>query len=205
MSTDPNIEHRFPADELFSDGDRHWWVLHTRSRQEKAVADALGAHGEWHFLPLIQKVRYHGRRKIKTDLPLFPGYVFLFGHKDAAFAVDRNRRIANIIPVADQQRMHLELDNLRKALQLEAPLDPYPYLKEGTWAEVRSGPFQGLRGIIESRTRPDRLLLQVDMLGRAVSIEIDGSVLEPIDDPVSEPAPGHMPPRTQPTQWEPQL
>jgi transcriptional antiterminator RfaH len=184
------------SEPTIADGDDRWWVLHTRSRQEKAVADALRAGGVHHFLPLIEKVRFHGRRKLKSHLPLFPGYVFLFGLRDAAFEVDRNKRIANILPVVDQQQMQLELENLRKALDLQAPLDPYPYLKEGIWAEVRSGPFQGVQGKIERRMQTDRLLLQVDMLGRAVSIEIDGSLLEPIDDPI---------PQTVPLMWKEQV
>jgi transcription antitermination factor NusG len=47
--------------------------------------------------------------------------------------------------------------------------------------EVRSGPFRGLQGIIEGRTPKDRMLLQVDILGQAVSVEIDGSLLDVIE------------------------
>jgi len=145
------------------------------------VAADLEAMGVEHFLPLVRKVRYYGRRKAKVQVPLFPGYVFLHGPVEAAYELDRKKRLANILPVPDQARIDWELRNLRMSLEQEAPLDPYPYLKAGIRVEVRSGPFQGLQGLIESRTKDDRLVLQVDMLGRATSVELDGALLEPIE------------------------
>ena len=158
-----------------------WVVLHTRSRQEKAVADHLRGRGTEHFLPLVPQVRFYGKRKAKVELPLFPGYVFLRGTLDEAYEIDRTRRVAQILPVADQEQLDWELRNIRLVLERGVPLDPFPHLKEGIRVEVRSGPMRGLQGRIESRTRCDRLVLQVDMLGQAVSVEVDGSLLDPMD------------------------
>lgn len=160
---------------------QQWHVLHTRSRQEKAVAGHLDARGVHHFLPTVNQVRFHGKRKVTAELPLFPGYVFLWGSREDAFSADRNGRLVSIVAVPDQQRLDWELANLKKALDAAVPLDPFPYLKVGLRAEVRSGPMQGLQGLIESRSRMGRLILQVDMLGRALSVEIDASLLEVID------------------------
>jgi hypothetical protein len=46
---------------------------------------------------------------------------------------------------------------------------------------VRSGPLRGLQGIIEHRGRVNRLILQVEMLGQAVSLEVEASLLDPIN------------------------
>ncbi|NJL30333.1 MAG: hypothetical protein HC898_01145 [Phycisphaerales bacterium] len=74
--------------------------------------------------------------------------------------------------------MEWEIRNLYFALSHKAALDPHPYLQVGVRVEVRAGPLKGLQGLIESRTRPDRLILQVNMLGRAMGIEVDASLLE---------------------------
>jgi transcription antitermination factor NusG len=158
-----------------------WHVLHTKSRQEKAVADDLLALGIGHFLPLVRQVKYYGNRKAVVQAPLFPGYVFLRGDLDAAYKADRTKRIASIIKVNDQGKLDWELKNLHLALVKEAPLLAFPHLKKGLRVEVRAGPFRGLQGIIEDRTANQRLILQVDMLGRAVSLEIDGTLLELIE------------------------
>ena len=161
-------------------GVGEWFVLHTRSRQEKIVMADLTARGVGVFLPLLTQVRYYGRRKLMSEKPMFPGYVFLRGTRDDTFVADRTKRVAGIITVNDQQQLDWELRNIYLAISRGAPLDPYPYLKEGVRVEVRAGPFRGVQGIIEKRGQADRLLLQVDLLGRAMSIEIDGSLLDPI-------------------------
>lgn len=158
-----------------------WFVLHTRSRQEKAVADALEALHTWCFLPLVTHTRVYRGRKIHVQWPLLPSYVFMKGQADQAYQLDRNKRLANIIAVTNQARLEWELGNIRRAMDANVPLDPYPYLKKGIRAEVRSGALRGMQGIIEDRTKLSRLILQVDMLGRAVSIEVDGALLEPLE------------------------
>lgn len=158
-----------------------WHVLHTRSRQEKALSDELGALGICHYLPLVNQARFYGRRKAEVALPLFPGYVFLKGTTDQTFVADRTRRVAGIIPVRDQRQLECELRNISAALSREGVLDPYPHLVVGAPAEVRSGPFRGIQGVVEKRIGfSDRLILQVRMLGMAVSLEIEGALLDPI-------------------------
>ena len=160
---------------------QQWFVLHTKSRQEKVLAADLSAMGIQYFLPLVEQVRFHGRRKVSIEMPMFPGYVFLRGTREEAFEADRTRRLARIIDVSDQDQIAWELKQISFALQQQAPLDPYPYLRNGLKVEVRAGPLRGLQGVIERRVRPDRLLLQIDMLGRAVGVEIDGALLDPME------------------------
>ncbi|MFA9478213.1 UpxY family transcription antiterminator [Phycisphaerales bacterium AB-hyl4] len=161
--------------------DTRWFVLHTKSRQEKAVADYLAKREVEHFLPLMEQVRYYGKRKARVELPMFPGYVFLHGTVEQAYDMDRTRRLAQIIPVTDQSQIDWELSNIRLAMERDLPVESYPYLKQGVRVEVRSGPMRGLQGIVADRTRRDRLILQVDMLGQAVSVEVDGSLLDVLD------------------------
>lgn len=164
------------------DAEDQWYVLHTRSRQEKAVAAHLSARGVEHFLPLVQQVRYFGRRKTRVVLPLFPNYVFLRGQAEDAYGADRQGRLVRIITVTNQADLDGELSQLRLALTHHAPLDPYPYLKTGLAAQVRTGPMQGLRGVIESRDKADRLVLRVKMLGQASALEVDASLVDVVED-----------------------
>jgi len=164
-----------------SPGVERWHVLHTRSRQEKAVAQMLDAAGVRCYLPLIRKVAYHGGRRRRVELPLFSSYVFLFGPLEAIYFAIESRRVVRAICAPDQDRFELELNQIRTALAGGADLDPYPYLTRGRWVRVSSGPFRGLEGLVEERLKQDRLILQVNTLGQAASLEIDASLLEPVD------------------------
>jgi transcription antitermination factor NusG len=158
-----------------------WHVLHTMSRQEKSLSRDLQAMNVAHYLPLVRQVHYYGKRKAVVEEPLFPGYVFLLGSLDEAYVADRTKRVANIIKVTDQDRIEWELKNLQLALGRNATLNAFPHLHKGLRVHIRSGPFQGIEGLIEDRTRNDRVLLQVDVLGRAVGLEVDGALLDVIE------------------------
>lgn len=164
-----------------SDADAQWYVLHTRSRQEKALAADLDAMRILHFLPTVETVRYHGKRKVAVELPLFPSYLFLFGSLDQVYAADRTKRLARIITVADQSQIARELQSLHMVLAKGAGLEPHPYLPKGVWVEVTAGPFRGVQGQVESYTHTGRLLLQIEALGQATSLEIDRGLLQPIE------------------------
>jgi transcriptional antiterminator RfaH len=155
-----------------------WHVLHTLSRQEKALAGTLEGMGIACFLPLRPQVRRRGGSRVVSHVPLFPGYVFLWGSLDEAYAADRTRRVANLIRVPDPAQLEWELCNLDRALVVQAPLDPYDALKVGLRARVVAGPCAGVEGLIASRARLDRLVLQVKMLGTAVSLDVDPALVE---------------------------
>lgn len=172
---------RFGGVGVAAPADLAWRVIHTKSRQEKALAEHLSAGGIEHFLPLTREVRYYGRRKFVVSLPLFPGYLFLRGRIDDWYAADRSGRVARVIEVSDQAKIEHELANLRLAIDRDAPLAVASWVAAGVRVQVASGPFRGVHGVIESAVRDDRLLLQVDMLGRAVQLEIDRSLLQPVE------------------------
>ncbi|MGP1308680.1 MAG: transcription termination/antitermination NusG family protein [Phycisphaerales bacterium] len=167
--------------------DRHdaararWQVLHTRSRQEKAVADLLQASGSEVFLPLVRKVRYYGHRRRVAETPLFPSYLFLWGPVEAAYPAIASKRAVGAIKPENQELLDRELLSLRLALDGEADLDPFPYLEAGRPVRVIAGPFRGVEGVVEERRSVDRLILRIQTLGRATALDIDPSLLEPLD------------------------
>lgn len=161
--------------------DSRWHVLQTKTRQEKALAATLDAAGVSHFLPLTPRVRYHGGRRRIVQAPLFSSYLFVWGPNEAAYFAMRTKRVARFVDVPDQGRLDEELQHLRAALERGGQLDPYPFLTRGRRVRVRAGPFQGVEGLVEERTDADRLVLQIQTLGQATSLEIDADLLEPIE------------------------
>jgi transcriptional antiterminator RfaH len=158
-----------------------WRVLHTRSRQEKAVAEALFDAGATPFLPVISRVMHYGHRRRTVKIPVFPGYVFAWGTRGDAFDALRARRAVSIVPVPDQATLEFELAQIRRAIDGDARLSPYRFLARGVRVRVTSGPFKDLEGIVDESGRRDRLVLRIQALGRATSLEIDSCLLERAD------------------------
>jgi len=61
-----------------------WYAAYTRSNHERRVADQLGKREVEHFLPEYESVRKWKDRKVRLQMPLFPGYVFVLGAAGAA-------------------------------------------------------------------------------------------------------------------------
>lgn len=169
-----------------ADPSHRWFVLHTRSRQEKVVAADLAARHMTHFLPLLHDVRTQGRRTVTITRPVFPGYVFVLGEEENAYPIDRNRRLVRIIPVADQRQLTQELHHLYRVLHHGCRVEPHAYLQRGVRVEIRSGPLKGIQGVVENLVSPHRLVLQVDMLGKATAVEVDTALLEAVEPNVGD-------------------
>lgn len=158
-----------------------WVVLHTRSRQEKALAEDLTTLGIPYFLPLLNSVRFYNGRKAKVRVPMFPSYLFLRGEMEQAYEAEKTRRVVSIIKVPDPAKLSWELQNLALALVGNATLDPYPGVVKGVRVEVVAGPFMGMQGIVTQRSELGRVHLQVAMLGGGVVMELDTSVVKLVE------------------------
>lgn len=181
--TQPHIDWKSVADRFaLPDFEGPWAVLHVKSRQEKALAADLATLKIPHFLPIYTAVRFHGSRKAKVDVPMFPGYVFLRGDLEQAYKADRTRRVASIIRVTDPSRLSWELKNIAFAIMGGAELDPYPGVVPGVRVEIVAGPLRGLQGTVESRNHLHRVYLQVGILGVGASLEVDASAIELIEE-----------------------
>jgi len=159
-----------------------WWVAHTKSRNEKALAHHLVGKNINYFLPMHWKVRRTRGRTIRSLLPLFSGYLFFCGEEKQRLEVLRTNRVANLIEVRDQHGLIDELLQIQQALSTGAPLVPHKYFKAGRRCRVIAGPLADLQGIVITTKSITRLVLQIDMLGQAASVEIDLDMIEPIDE-----------------------
>jgi transcription antitermination factor NusG len=158
-----------------------WWVAHTRSRHEKALAADLAGWGIAYFLPMVQRTQLISGRKFKVLFPLFPGYVFFAGEVVDRYRALTTAHIACVLPVVDQARLRDELGQIEKALRSPAGFDPYPFLHAGTRCAIRSGPLQGIHGVVVQRDGITRLVLQVELLGQAIATQVDPDIVEALD------------------------
>jgi transcription antitermination factor NusG len=171
----------WPQAESIRQFEGHWWVAHTKSRNEKALAHDLMAKNVSYFLPMTWKVRQQSHRTIKSLLPLFTGYLFFCGNENGRIELLKTNRVANLIEVKDQASLVDELVRFERALRAGAPLIPHQYLEKGQWCRVIAGPLLGLEGIVVQTKGDTRLVLQIDLLGQAASVEIDIDMIEPVE------------------------
>lgn len=172
---------RDSGNEAVETNDCHWWIAHTKSRQEKSLARELTLHQVPFYLPLVANERQIRGRRVKSWVPLFGGYLFLFGSKSQHFSRLKTNRICSLLPVDDAAQLVNELRNIKMLVESDAALTVERRLEAGRRVRVKSGSFAGAEGFVITRRGRNRLFVAVSLLQQGVSLEIDDFMLEPID------------------------
>lgn len=163
------------------DFEGRWWAVHTKSRNEKALARDLDQLGIGCFLPLARVDRRHSGRTTQVHLPLFPGYLFMCGEAEDRYAALNTRRAVRVIDVGDQDGFKTSLRHIHCMVNSDRPVDVYPGIRRGRLVRVARGPLLGLEGVVLRRRGVCRIYVAIDMLGHSAEVEVDGGVLEVID------------------------
>jgi len=161
-------------------GDRRWWVLHTKSRQEKSIARDLLAYSIPFFLPQVEKTAMVRGRRRRSFMPVFTSYVFLYGDEEERYRTLTTNRVGQILAVDDQVQFHDDLAQVWRLIEANTPLTVEGRLAPGDRVRIRSGSLAGVEGTVTARRKKCRLLVAVRLLQQGVSIEIDDFLLEPI-------------------------
>ncbi len=160
--------------------DRRWWAVYTKSRQEKSLARHLIGHQVPFYLPLIPKDNIIRGRRVRSHIPLFGGYLFLFGTEAERVTTLTTNRISRILPVVDQEQLRRDLANVQTLIERGVALSVEQRLAVGTPVRIKNGSLRGLEGMVVKRHGKTRLLVAVTYLQQGVSVEIDDCALEPL-------------------------
>jgi transcriptional antiterminator RfaH len=160
--------------------DRPWWCLHTRPRQEKAVARELWHRGLTFYLPIVlQETRTPAGRRIRSRVPLFNGYMFLQGEDDARRAALETNRLVQVLPVPDPDLLVADLKQVERMLRSGVPIVPEPTYPVGARVRIATGPLAGLVGVVLKRGSGDRFVAVVRMLGVGAAVDLRDWQVEP--------------------------
>jgi transcription antitermination factor NusG len=158
-----------------------WFALWTRSRHEKLVREQLQEKSVEVFLPTIRKWSRWKDRKKQIEWPLFPGYCFARFDAAERLPILKCEGVVTIVGTDGQPSPipSVEIDSIRQLLDSELAFDPCPLIKEGMMVEVKSGPLKGVVGRLMRKGSHARLVLSVDLIGQAVSVEVDAADVKP--------------------------
>lgn len=160
--------------------DRRWWGVYTKSRQEKSLARQLLSMSVPFYLPLVPRVSLMRGRRVKSMIPVFGSYLFLYGDEEERVKALTTERIVQFLPVPNADEMTRELRHLSHLIDAKVPLTVEARLSPGQRVRVKGGALMGLEGEIISRRGEERLLVGVKFLQQGVSVLIQDYLVEPI-------------------------
>jgi len=158
-----------------------WYALWTRSRHEQVVREQLEQKHVESFLPTVTRWSRWKDRKKKIDWPLFPGYCFARFNARERLPILKCTGVVNIISFEGEPAPipEHEIDSIRTLIDSELAYDPCPMIREGMMVEVAHGPLKGVIGRLMRKGAHARLVLSVDLIGQAVSVEVDAADVRP--------------------------
>jgi transcription antitermination factor NusG len=158
-----------------------WFAVWTRSRHEARVFAQLDLKHIEAFLPTITRWSRWKDRKQRVDWPLFPGYCFARIHPRDSLPVLKCAGVVRLVsfegkpaPIPDCQ-----VEDVRTLVTSDLRYDPCPLITEGDLVAVVSGPLRGVRGRLLRKGSHARLVLNVDLIGQGVSVEVDAADVRP--------------------------
>jgi len=159
-----------------------WFAVWTRSRHEQVVREQLETRRIEAFLPTVTRWSRWKDRKKKIDWPLFPGYCFARFDSDDSLPVLKCTGVVSIVSF-DGKAVPIpayELDSIRQLVNSELQYDPCPMVHEGMMVEVVHGVLRGVVGrLVRKDAQKARLVLSVNLIGQAVSVEVDAADVKP--------------------------
>jgi len=158
-----------------------WYAIYANANHEKRVAQQLGQRSIEHLLPLYESVRRWKDRRVRLQMPLFPGYVFVHFALCDRLQVSQIPGVVHLVSFAGRPAPLWEEDvhAIRNCLSHGIQVEPHPYLQAGRRARVKSGPLQGLEGIILRRKNRTCFIVSFDLIMRSVAVEIADVDLAP--------------------------
>ena len=165
------------GDRLVAPASAAWFAVWTRSRHEQVVREQLARKGVEAFLPTIPKWSRWKDRKKKIDWPLFPGYCFAKFDVRDRLPILKCTGVVSIVSFDGEIAPipEFEIRGIRQLVDSDLQFDPCPLIREGMMVEVVHGPLKGVVGRLQRKGAHARLVLAVDLIGQAVSVEVDAA------------------------------
>ncbi len=154
--------------------DRDWSCVVVRPRWEKKFSQLLVAWRRPHFLPLYERRTVSGGKVRHSQLPLFPGYVFVLGRHTRQRFSESDCVVRVLVPDGEPARLGLvrDLEAVQALLVSGEPVVPEQTLIPGQRVEVLAGPLKGMVGEFVRIGGHGQLTIWINMLGVGAAVKL---------------------------------
>ena len=154
---------------------KNWIVVRSKPRSEKIAYAQLKEKGVETYLPLLKERRKWSDRKKWVEFPLFSSYLFAKIEIKNSIFVLQTHGVSSLVKFGEE--IAIVQDEVVNAIKLAIDggyqLTPAEYFIAGNAVEVIEGPMRGVKGIVAQLKGKDRLVIKIDAIQQALSIDID--------------------------------
>lgn len=168
----------------------NWYLVYTIPKSEKKAYLKLQQMGITCFLPMHTVVRQWSDRKKKLEVPLFPNYIFVYTTLSRRFEILQIKElmhfvcfggefatVSDSIVTALRRILDTNLEISNEYMEGPLPTRSIAY-EQGTKVRILHGHLAGTEGIMIQKNGKNRLVLQIEALRQAVSVEVFANQVE---------------------------
>jgi transcriptional antiterminator RfaH len=155
----------------------HWYLVHTKPRQERIALEQLERQGYPCYLPLLRQEKTRAGNVSVVDEPLFPRYLFVeLGEtlQDRSWAPIRSTRgVSRLVTFGSQPARVPEA--LVAALQTQEAARQGQVVRlfeVGDRVCIAEGPFAGVEGIYQLEDGDRRVMVLIELMSRPVAVPV---------------------------------
>jgi transcription antitermination factor NusG len=152
-----------------------WYALQIRPHREAVAGEGLRLKGYEVFVPTYSDRRFRSGRIRKTELPLFPGYLFCRCGDSSAGKIVTTPGVIRMLSLngAPVQIPDEEVERIQRIVSSQLYCQAWRFVADGTLVRIESGPLKSVEGILMCGEEKRRLIVSVVMLQRSVAVILD--------------------------------
>ena len=174
-----------PVETNAADGDDNdeqppaWYLVYTRSRQEKTLMRHLRQLNITHYGPQVPKRNRDKTGRIRTSrVPMFANYLFMYGTNSDRYRATCTGCILKTDLVEEREQLETDLRQIHDLIAMEVPMTIEARLEPGRRVRIRNGSFAGYEGVVTRRDQEVRLIVSVRFMDSGVSVKLDDCQVE---------------------------
>jgi len=161
----------------------HWYLIHTKPKQEFRAQENLNQQGYVTFLPTLKVQKLKKNTLEVQEDPLFHRYLFIQLDQIQSnwFPIKSTRGVHQIVRFGIHTDPVIVPDQLVEELRTWDPdrLAPKSLFETGESVQIMEGPFKSLEGnfqqLLETSSGESRAMLLIEMLGKTQQIKVPTS------------------------------
>ncbi len=155
----------------------HWYLVHTKPRQEKCALENLHRQGYQCYLPTLPSEMLRQGRLTVSDVPLFPRYLFIrLGQGDSAKSwapIRSTKGVSRLVSFGiEPARVDDGLIDLLRAQEASVQSMPERLFRSGERVRLTEVPFAGIEGIYQMADGERRVMVLIEILSRPVTVRV---------------------------------
>ena len=155
-----------------------WHVVYTRPKLERLISTQIYKMGFETYLPLYTVIKQWSDRKKKIEVPLFPNYIFVKIHGHQRCSILGIYGLVSFVSVEKKPVIlpDNQINTIRKIMNSDFDVAVDDYFQKGQKIKIIKGQFTDLEGIIIRKNKNFRLLIQINALHKALSVNIHAGI-----------------------------